>query len=38
MSSDQALPERYETLDVLRGIAAFSVLFWHWRWLYCTPH
>lgn len=37
MSSDRELRERYETLDVLRGIAAFCVLFWHWRWLYCTP-
>ena len=37
MSSDRELRERYETLDVLRGIAAFCVLFWHWQWLYCTP-
>ena len=29
--------QRYETLDALRGIAALSVVFWHWQWLYCPP-
>ncbi len=29
--------QRYETLDALRGIAALSVVFWHWHWLYCAP-
>jgi len=25
---------RYETLDALRGIAAFSVVLWHWQWFF----
>jgi peptidoglycan/LPS O-acetylase OafA/YrhL len=28
-------PERYDTIDALRGIAALSVVFWHWQWFYC---
>src|SRR5260370_30315464 len=29
--------QRYETLNALRGIAALSVVFWHWQWVYCPP-
>ena len=29
--------QRYETLDALRGVAALSVVFWHWQWLYSLP-
>lgn len=29
-------PQRYETLDALRGIAALAVVFWHWEWLYSS--
>jgi hypothetical protein len=29
-------PERYEALDVLRGLAALCVVFWHWQWFYCA--
>jgi peptidoglycan/LPS O-acetylase OafA/YrhL len=28
---------RFETLDALRGVAALSVVFWHWQWLYYPP-
>ncbi len=32
-----ARAQRYETLDALRGVAALSVVFWHWQWLYWPP-
>ena len=30
-SPHRSAPERFHSLDVLRGIAAFSVVLWHWQ-------
>src|SRR5204863_1842819 len=29
--SMKSAPERFHSLDVLRGLAALSVVFWHWQ-------
>jgi len=31
LSSQQQPPERFYSLDALRGLAALSVVFWHWQ-------
>jgi peptidoglycan/LPS O-acetylase OafA/YrhL len=31
---NKLVPQRFYTLDVLRGVAALSVVFWHWRHFY----
>jgi peptidoglycan/LPS O-acetylase OafA/YrhL len=33
--AENELKSRYD--DALRGIAALSVVFWHWQWLYSPP-
>jgi len=30
--------QRYELLDILRGLAAFSVVIWHWKHFYFSYH
>lgn len=34
MSPPPATPPRFHSLDVLRGIAALAVVFWHWQHFY----
>ena len=31
MHNTPVMPERLYSLDVLRGIAALAVVFWHWQ-------
>lgn len=31
ISAEISSPARFRSLDALRGIAAFAVVFWHWK-------
>ena len=38
MSVDRSIPKHLHSLDVLRGVAALSVVFWHWQHFFYDGH
>lgn len=36
MENRSGTPKRFHSLDVLRGLAALAVVFWHWQHFFCV--